>query len=262
MYYIEHNRYHLRSTGKENAGLLWQVCARVRLTLPFAPLAFLSNPGPGKRLVTYRNKQIVFTQGDLCEGMFYIQKGRVKISVISKQGKEAVVAILNAGDFMGENCLAAGENRAVASATALSETNILLIEKKLFQRTLHDEQAFADFFLRYVLSRNVHFEAELIDQIFNSSEKRLARLLLLMARYGKPGEPEPMIPRVTQETLAEMIGTTRSRISKFMNKFRELGLIDYDGRITVHKSLLTVVLHDTTPSLEPPGPPQKKERKK
>ena len=179
--------------------------------------------------------------------MYYIQKGRVKVSVTSKQGKEAVVAILGTGDFLGEGCLA-GQANAITSATAMEETRVLQMERDLFQKTLHNEQTFADFFLRYILSRNIHFEEDLIDQLFNSSEKRLARLLLLMARYGKVDEPEPTIPKISQETLAEMVGTTRSRINKFMNKFRDLGFINYDGRITVHRSLLSVVLHEGPPA--------------
>ena len=179
--------------------------------------------------------------------MYYIQQGRVKVSVTSKQGKEAVVAILGAGDFLGEGCLT-GQLQAMTTATAMEDTRILHIEKDTFQKTLHGEQTFADFFLRYILARNIHFEADLVDQLFNSSEKRLARLLLLMARYGKTEEPEPKIPKISQETLAEMVGTTRSRISKFMNKFRDLGFIAYDGEITIHRSLLSVVLHDSTPS--------------
>lgn len=193
--------------------------------------------------------------------MYYIQRGRVKVSVTSKQGKEAVVAILGPGDFLGEGCLA-GQEIAITAATVMNdETAILHITKDLFQKTLHGEPEFADLFLRYILSRNIHFEADLIDQLFNSSEKRLARLLLLMARYGKPGEIEPAIPKVTQETLAEMVGTTRARISKFMNKFRTLGFIDYNGGIVVHRTLLTVVLHDSTPAVFQASPPNKKDKK-
>ena len=217
--------------------------------MPFNTTTFLAQSGPGRKIVAYKKNQPIFSQGDDCEGMFYIQKGRVKISVASQQGKEAVVAILGTGDFIGEGCLA-GQRQAITTATVLtSETVVLHIERAVFQETLHSEQAFADLFLRYVLSRNINFEEDLIDQLFNSSEKRLARILLLMARYGKSDDPEPRIPKITQETLAEMVGTTRSRISKFMNKFRDLGFIDYDGQITVHRSLLTVVLHDSTPSV-------------
>lgn len=187
--------------------------------------------------------------------MYYIQKGRVKVSVTSTQGKEAIVAMLGADDFLGEGCLA-GQPQAITTATAMEDTLILEIERDLFQKTLHSEQGFADVFLRYVLSRNIHFEEDLIDQLFNSSEKRLARLLLVLARYGKDDEPEPKIPKISQETLAEMVGTTRSRISKFMNKFRDLGFIDYDGEITIHRSLMSVVLLDNTPaiSMSPKNP--------
>lgn len=180
--------------------------------------------------------------------MYFIQRGRVKVSVTSSQGKEAIVAMLGADDFLGEGCLA-GQTHAITSAIAMENTVILEIERNLFQKTLHTEQEFADLFLRYVLSRNIHFEEDLIDQLFNSSEKRLARLLLVMARYGKDDEPEPKIPKISQETLAEMVGTTRSRISKFMNKFRDLGFIDYDGEITIHRSLMSIVLHDNTPAI-------------
>jgi CRP/FNR family transcriptional regulator, cyclic AMP receptor protein len=213
----------------------------------FKTSTFLAQAGTGRKLVAYRKNQRVFSQGEDCTGMYYIQKGRVKVSVSSKQGKEAVVAILGTGDFLGEGCLA-GQTHAITSATTMEETRVLLIERDVFQYTLHSEQTFADFFLRYILSRNIHFEEDLIDLLFNSSEKRLARLLLLMARYGKTDEPEPTIPKISQETLAEMVGTTRSRINKFMNKFRDLGFIAYDGRITVHRSLLNVVLHEGTPA--------------
>lgn len=225
--------------------------------MSFSTTTFLAQSGAGRKIVPYKRNQLIFSQGDDCEGMFYIQKGRVKISVASKQGKEAVVAILGAGDFIGEGCLA-GQRQAITTATSLTaDTMVLHIERATFQDTLHCEQSFADLFLRYVLSRNINFEEDLIDQLFNSSEKRLARILLLMARYGKLDEPEPRIPKITQETLAEMVGTTRSRISKFMNKFRDLGFISYDGQITVHRSLLTVVLHDSTPSVSLPRSKEK-----
>jgi CRP/FNR family cyclic AMP-dependent transcriptional regulator len=182
--------------------------------------------------------------------MYYIQSGRIKISVNSRHGKEAIVAVLGPGDFVGEGCLA-GQTQAITSAVAMEESLVVKIERGIFQETLHREPAFADLFLRYVLSRNIHFEEDLIDQLFNSSEKRLARILLLMARYGRTGDPEPRIPKITQATLAEMVGTTRARVSKFMNKFRDLGFIDYDGHITVYPSLLTVVLHDSSPDASP-----------
>ena len=213
--------------------------------MPFNSKTFLNSAGPGRKVTRYRKGQLVFAQGDPCDGMHYIQSGRIKITVLSRQGKEAVIAILGAGDFLGEACLA-GQKLAIASAVAMEAAVLLHISREAFQKAL-GESAFADLFLTYVLSRNIHFEEDLIDQLFNSSEKRLARLLLLMARYGQPGDPEPKIPKITQATLAEMVGTTRARVSKFMNKFRALGFINYDGQITVYKSLLTVVLHDKSP---------------
>jgi CRP/FNR family cyclic AMP-dependent transcriptional regulator len=218
--------------------------------MPFQASPFLATSGSGRKIGTYQKNQQIFSQGDKCCGLFYLQDGRVKISITSLQGKEGVVAILGPGDFLGEGCLAGQEN-ASATATVLTENAIVMhIERERFRRTLRSDPKFADSFLRYVLSRNVHFEEDLIDQLFNSSEKRLARVLLLMARYENPGDPEPIIPGVTQETLAEMVGTTRSRISKFMNKFRELGFIEYDEDITVRRSLLAVVLHNTTPNIQ------------
>ena len=237
--------------------------AQVYLRMSFDTTEFLSSEGPGRRVVAYQKNERVFSQGDDCSGMYYVQKGRVKISVTSKQGKEVVVAMLGVGDFLGEGCLT-DQSHAISAATAMNDDTLILhIERKLFQDTLQGEQSFADLFLRYILTRNIHFEEDLIDQLFNSSEKRLARILLLMARYGKSGDPEPTIPKVTQETLAEMVGTTRARVSKFMNKFRALGFIDYDGVITVHKSLLTMVLHDSTPAVFPelPSAPSPKKTK-
>jgi CRP/FNR family cyclic AMP-dependent transcriptional regulator len=216
------------------------------MAMTFNARAFLTKPGEGRKLLRLRKAQVVFSLGDDCAGMYYLQTGRVKISANSRHGKEAIV--LGPGDFLGEACLA-GQSHAITSAVAMEEVILLQIERGTFQETLHTEPTFADLFLRYVLSRNIHFEEDLIDQLFNSSEKRLARILLLMARYGNAGDPEPKIPKITQATLAEMVGTTRARVSKFMNKFRELGLIDYDGQITVHKSLLTVPLHDSSPSV-------------
>lgn len=216
--------------------------------MPFDTTAFLAHAGLGRKLMRLAKEGIIFSQGDPCDGMYYVQSGRVKISVNSIHGKEAIVAILGKGDFIGEGCLA-GQERAITSAIAMEGVVLMKIESATFRDTLQRQPAFADLFLRYVLSRNIHFEEDLIDQLFNSSEKRLARILLLMARYGNPGDPEPKIPKITQTTLAEMVGTTRARISKFMNKFRDLGFIDYNGQITVYKSLLTVVLHDSTPNV-------------
>jgi CRP-like cAMP-binding protein len=185
----------------------------------------------------------VFSQQDQADSIFYIQKGKVKLTVVSNAGKEAVIAILGAGDFLGEGCLA---NRPVrlATATAISNCSIVRLEKAAMIRVLHEEPAFSEMFMAYVLSRNMRIEEDLVDQLFNSSEKRLARVLLLLANFGKEGKPEPVVAKISQETLAEMIGTTRSRVSFFMNKFRKLGFIEYNGGLHVHSSLLNIVLHD------------------
>jgi CRP/FNR family transcriptional regulator, cyclic AMP receptor protein len=205
--------------------------------------AFLNSGGLGKKVVQYRNKQVVFSQGDPSAKVFYIQKGRVKLTVVSKNAKEAIVAILGDGDFLGEGCLA-GQPLRMATATAISPSSILEIRKSAMMRVLREEQAFAERFIAHILARNIRFEADLVDQLFNSSEKRLARTLLLLARYGKAGRPETIVPKISQETLAEMVGTTRSRVSFFMNKFRKLGFIEYNGSLSVHSSLLNVVLID------------------
>jgi CRP/FNR family transcriptional regulator, cyclic AMP receptor protein len=205
--------------------------------------AFLSTGGLGKKIVEYRKKQVVFSQGDPCSKVFYIQKGRVKLTVLSKNAKEAVVAILGDGDFFGEGCLA-GQPVRMATATAISPSSILEIRKSAMMRVLRDEQTFSERFIAHVLARNIRIEADLVDHLFNSSEKRLARTLLLLARYGKSGKPETIVPKISQETLAEMVGTTRSRVSFFMNRFRKLGLIKYNGGMSVHSSLLNVVLLD------------------
>ena len=191
----------------------------------------------------YSDRQTVFAQGDCADSIFYIHKGKVKVAVLSNQGKEAVVAILGTGQFFGEGCLA-GQTHRMASVTAITECTIARLEKRVVVKVLHDEPAFSTLFISYLLARNVRMEADLVDQLFNSSEKRLARLLLLLANFGKEGKPEPVIAKVNQETLAEMIGTTRSRVSFFMNKFRRLGFIEYNGGLHVHSSLLNVILHD------------------
>jgi len=191
-----------------------------------------------------RAKQILFSQGSPAEAVFYIRYGRAKLTVVSKRGKEATVTLLTPGDFVGEEAIAAGSHRHTATATAVTACIVLKIDSATMLHTLHEERAFSDFFLKFMLARGMRVQADLIDQLFNSSEKRLARTLLLMADFGKPGEPETLIPPITQETLAEMIGTTRSRVSFFMNRFRKLGYISYNGRIQVHKSLLNVVLRD------------------
>ena len=211
--------------------------------LAFNPKAFLAKVGTGRSIAKYRAGQIVFAQGDAADAVFYIQKGKVKVTVVSEQGKEAVVAILGANEFFGEACLA-GQTRRIATTAAMVESALVRLEKAAIVRVLHDEQAFSEMFIAHLVGRTMRVEADLVDQLFNSSEKRLARLLLLLANFGREGNLEPVIAKISQETLAEMIGTTRSRVSFFMNKFRKLGLIHYNGSIVVHRSLLNVVLHD------------------
>ncbi len=205
-------------------------------------VAYLKSTGPARKIVKYRPGDIVFAQGDPCGDVRYLQKGAVKLSVLSHIGKEAVVAMLTPGDFFGEGALA-GQSVRIGTAIAVVASSVLVIEKEAMARLLHDEAAFADRFLTYMLSRNIRIEADLVDQLFNSSEKRLARTLLLLARYGG-ANPQRTLPKISQETLAEMIGTTRSRVNFFMNKFRKLGLIEYNGSLKVNSSLLSVVLHD------------------
>jgi CRP/FNR family cyclic AMP-dependent transcriptional regulator len=204
---------------------------------------FLDSAGLGRKVAKFRGKETVFTQGDPANNVMYIQEGRVKLTVVNETGKEAVVAILGPGDFFGEGCLA-GQSIRMATATTIALTTVLVIEKHEVIRVLHEEHEFSDRFIAYTLARNTRVEEDLIDQLFNSSEKRLARTLLLLARYGAQDQPQKVIPNVSQEMLAEMIGTTRSRVNFFMNKFRKLGFIQYDGEIHVNKSLLSVVLHE------------------
>lgn len=211
--------------------------------LPFDPKAFLARANGGRTIAKYRKNQIVFSQGDPANSVFYIRDGKVKITVISEQGKEAVVAILGVDEFCGEGCLT-GQPLRVATATAMTVCEIMRLEKAAIIQVLHDEPAFSEMFVTHLLARTIRVEADLVDQLFNSSEKRLARALLLLANFGKEGKPETIIAKVSQEMLAEMIGTTRSRVSKFMNKFRKLGFIKYNGGMEVHSSLLNVVLHD------------------
>jgi CRP/FNR family transcriptional regulator, cyclic AMP receptor protein len=211
--------------------------------LPFDPKLFLSKVNGGRRISDYRKDQIVYRQGDPADAVFYIQSGKVKKTVVSEQGKEAVIAILGASDFFGEGCLA-GEALRLATVSALTKCVIARISRADITRVIHEEPAFAELFISHLLARNSRVEEDLVDQLFNSSEKRLARTLLLLANFGKESRPEPIIAKVSQETLAEMIGTTRSRVSFFMNKFRKLGLIDYNGDIQIHSSLLNVVLRD------------------
>ena len=211
--------------------------------LPFDPKVFLSKVNGGRTISDYHKDQIVYRQGDPADSVFYIQSGKVKVTVVSEQGKEAVVALLEADDFVGEGCLA-GQPLRLSTASAMAQCVIVRIAKADITRVIHEEPAFAELFISHLLARNSRVEEDLVDQLFNSSEKRLARTLLLLANFGKEGRPEPVIAKISQETLAEIIGTTRSRVSFFMNKFRELGLIDYNGHIEVHSSLLNVVLHD------------------
>jgi CRP/FNR family cyclic AMP-dependent transcriptional regulator len=210
---------------------------------PFDMAVFLTKAKEGKTIVEYRPKDHIFGQGDPADAVFYIKSGDVKLSVVSRQGKEAAVAIFREGDFFGEGCLTTQQVR-MATAAALSECSVMRLEKTVMVRFLHDEPLFAELFLAHVLSRNIKIEEDLVDQLFNSSEKRLARVLLLLANFGKESTPQTAIPKISQETLAGIVGTTRSRISFFMNRFRKLGFIDYNGGVKVHSSLLNVVLHD------------------
>ena len=211
----------------------------------FNPKAFLSTMGGGRKIAAFPRKQTIFVQGDSSDCVLYIQKGKVKLTVVSRSGKEATIGILNEGDFFGEGCLA-GQPLRMCSATALTDCSVMRIDKTYMMEVLHREHALSDMFVAYLLTRNIRYEEDLVDQLFNSSEKRLARILLLLAHFGKEGKPEILIPKISQETLAEMIGTTRSRVSFFMNRFRKLGFIDYQAGddLQVHSSLLNIVLHD------------------
>jgi CRP/FNR family cyclic AMP-dependent transcriptional regulator len=213
----------------------------------FDTRTFLATEGPGRSIHREAARQDIFRQGGPADAVFYLQNGRAKLTVISKRGKEATVTLLAPGDFFGEESMAGVEALRTATASAVSVCMVLKIERDRMLHALHEEHAFSDFFMQFILTRGIRTQADLVDQLFNSSERRLARTLLLMADFGKEGEPEPLIPPVTQETLAEMIGTTRSRVSFFMNRFRKLGYIEYDGRIRVHTSLLDMVLQDSLP---------------
>jgi CRP/FNR family cyclic AMP-dependent transcriptional regulator len=210
---------------------------------PFDPKIFLAKAASGRKIVTYPKKRIIFSQGERADSLFYIQEGKIKLTVVSNRGKEAVLALLGAGYFFGEGCLA-GQQVRMATASAMSQCSLMWLDKAAVIRVLHEEPAFSELFLSHLLTRNIRIEEDLVDQLFNSSEKRLARTLLLLANFGKEGKPEPVIPHISQETLAEMIGTTRSRVSFFMNRFRKLGFIDYNGGLQVHSSLMNIVLHD------------------
>ena len=209
----------------------------------FDPGVFLSTAAVGRDISKHSKKEVIFAQGDDADAVFYIKKGKVKVAVISKQGKEAVVALLGPNEFVGEGCLI-GQPKRLATASAMTECETMRVAKTEIQRVIHEEPAFSEMFVSHILERNARVEEDLVDQLFNSTEKRLARLLLLLANFGKEGRPEPVLAKISQETLAEMIGTTRSRVSHFMNKFRELGFIDYNGHLEVHTSLLGVLLAD------------------
>ncbi len=209
----------------------------------FDPHAFLATIGEGRKLVLFKRKREIFAQGDNADAVFYIQTGKVKLTVVSKTGKEATIGILGEGDFFGEASLA-GHALRMDSATAMTDCAVLRIDKKAMMEALHRQHELSDMFVAYLLARNIRYEEDLVDQLFNSSEKRLARILLLLARFGKEGVPENVVPKISQEMLAEMIGTTRSRVSFFMNRFRKLGFVHYNGGLQVHSSLLNVVLHD------------------
>jgi CRP/FNR family transcriptional regulator, cyclic AMP receptor protein len=230
--------------GERKLGNVATVSARLSGKLAFQPAAFLAHTGLGRTIVDLKKDQTIFSQGDAADAVFYVQKGRVKLTVISKRGKEATIALLGAGKFLGEECIAAIQPQRLATATAITPATVLRIERKEMVRVLHEEKLFSEVFVSYLLARNARIQEDLVDHLFNSSEKRLARALLLLAQFGKDGTPETVIPKMSQETLAEMIGTTRSRVSFFMNRFRKLGFIEYNGTLSVHSSLLNVILHD------------------
>jgi CRP-like cAMP-binding protein len=217
----------------------------------FDPAVFLATAAFGREISKYAKKKVIFAQGDDADAVFYIKKGKVKVAVISKQGKEAIVALLGPDEFVGEGCLI-GQLKRLATASAMTECEIMRVEKTEIQRVLQDEPAFSQMFVSHVLARNARVEEDLVDQLFNSTEKRLARLLLMLANFGKEGKTEPILANISQETLAEMIGTTRSRVSQFMNKFRQLGFIDYNGHLEVHNSLVSVLLADQPRTVNSP----------
>ena len=223
--------------------------------IAFDAAAFLMSAGLGRRIVELAPSQSFFSQGDRSDSVFYLQRGRAKLTVVSQAGKEATITLLSVGDFVGEGALAAVPGLRLSTATAITACTALKITREEMARVMHEEQDFSDLFMRFLLDRSMRTQADLVDQLFNSSEKRLARILLLMAEFGQPGEPNTLLPKISQETLADMIGTTRSRVSFFMNRFRKMGFIDYDGRIQVHKSLLNVILLDRIPEQNSHPPP-------
>lgn len=210
----------------------------------FDPSAFLAQAGLGRTILHLKKKQTIFSQGDSADDVFYIQRGKIRLSVISAGGKEATITLLGQGDFLGEECIANSQPLRIATATAITDGEVLKIDKNQMIRTLHEQHSLADIFVAYLLSRNLRVQEDLVDQLFNSSEKRLARALLLLSQFGKEGASDTVIPKISQEVLAEMVGTTRARVNFFMNRFRKLGFIEYNGRMVVHRSLLTVVLHN------------------
>jgi CRP/FNR family cyclic AMP-dependent transcriptional regulator len=238
---LSQKTFFVNSSLKYN--LLAMSPAAAKRKLDFDPNTFLATIGEGRKLLSVAKKKTIFAQGADADAVFYIQKGKVRLTVVSKTGKEATIGILGEGSFFGEGALA-GQLRRMGSANALTACELLRVEKKAMMAALHREHAFSDLFVTYLLARNIRYEEDLVDQLFNSSEKRLARVLLLLARFGKEGVPENVVPKISQETLAEMVGTTRSRVSFFMNRFRKLGFIHYNGGLQVHSSLLNVVLHD------------------
>jgi CRP/FNR family transcriptional regulator, cyclic AMP receptor protein len=241
----------VRQTTSRRPKLEWEVPVQVMAVAKakknqdagFNAHAFLLKVGTGRTLADHSSKQVIFSQGDEADSIFYIHKGKVKLTVVSNRGKEAVIAILGSGDFFGEGCLA-GQIKRMSTATAISAASVTRLEKAAAIRVLHDEPVFTELFLQHLLVRSIRIEEDLVDQLFNSSEKRLARVLLLLANFGKEGKPETAIAKISQQTLAEIVGTTRSRVSFFMNKFRRLGFVSYNGHLEVHSSLLNVVLHD------------------
>jgi len=223
--------------------------------MTFDLAAFLATAGVGRRIVHLKPKQVFFAQGSSADSIFYLQTGRAKLTVVSQDGKEATIALLAAGEFIGDESLASVGGLHMATATAITSCAALEIKREEMIRLMHEEHAFSEMYLKFLLARSMRTQADLVAQLFDSSERRLARILLLLAEFGEPGSPEPLIPRITQEALAEMVGTTRSRVSFFMNRFRKLGLIEYKGRIRVHRSLLNVVLHDQFTERNPERPP-------
>lgn len=217
---------------------------KIKRNRPFDLELFLSRTEEGRTISKYRKKEVIFQQGDPAEAVFYIREGECKVTVVSEQGKEAVIALHCKGEFFGESCLT-GQSRRLATVTAMTDCELMRLEKTAMVRVLHDQPKFSELFVSHLLARNARVEGDLVDQLFNSSEKRLARLLLLMANFDKEGRPEPVVAKVSQQTLAEMIGTTRSRVSFFLNKFRKLGFIDYNGKLIVHNSLLNMILHES-----------------